>query len=321
MESTALRVGAVKRAVTCYHRPVVRQAGHFMQRRAFASSTTTEDSFDAAEPIHFSSDRNQFSKRSTSVEAPQHRGRIDLARLRVVPHSPSYFTSAPQYTDDLLHLSALLRRHHLLPVLPPGQAPRVAWKTIDQYKTETAEPVRVKEYSAILTLLKRLNYIHPSLLPAEVLETLQKYKRDVQPHLNQAKPILVDEYGCARAVGRRKSSNVRVTVVEGDGQCMINGRSLTNYFGRLHDRESALWALKSTERLDKYNVWAVASGGGTTGQAEAMTLGVAKALMAHEPALKPALRRAGCVARDPRRVERKKPGKLKARKMPAWVKR
>ena len=78
---------------------------------------------------------------------------------------------------------------------------------------------------------------------------------------------------------------------------------------------------KATQRLDKYNVWALTKGGGTTGQAEAITLAVAKALLAHEPALKPALRRAGVVTRDPRRVERKKPGKLKARKMPAWVKR
>lgn len=70
----------------------------------------------------------------------------------------------------------------------------------------------------------------------------------------------------------------------------MNGKSLTEYFGRLHDRESAVWALKATQRLDKYNVWAVASGGGTTGQAEAIMLAVSKALMAHEPDLKPALR-------------------------------
>ncbi|GAM90793.1 hypothetical protein ANO11243_088380 [Dothideomycetidae sp. 11243] len=128
-------------------------------------------------------------------------------------------------------------------------------------------------------------------------------------------------WGRARAVGRRKTSSAVVWLVEGEGDVRVNGKKLTDAFGRLHDRESAIWALKATDRIDKYNIWATVSGGGTTGQAEALTLGVAKALLVHEPALKPALRRAGCVTRDPRKVERKKAGKLKARKMPAWVKR
>jgi len=109
--------------------------------------------------------------------------------------------------------------------------------------------------------------------------------------------------------------------VQGEGQVLINGKSINAAFGRIHDRESALWALKVTNRMDRYNIWALVKGGGATGQAEAITLGTARALMVHEPDLKPALRRAGCVTRNPKRVERKKPGKLKARKMPAWVKR
>lgn len=72
---------------------------------------------------------------------------------------------------------------------------------------------------------------------------------------------------------------------------MVNGKGLHAAFGRIHDRESAVWALKATQRIDRYNVWALVEGGGTTGQAEALTLGVAKALMVHEPLLKPALRR------------------------------
>ncbi|KAF2216360.1 hypothetical protein CERZMDRAFT_33560 [Cercospora zeae-maydis SCOH1-5] len=244
-----------------------------------------------------------------------------LRRIRIVPASPSYFTATPRYIDDLLALSALLRKYQLLPVLPPGEAPRVAWKTIEKYKAEVAEPVRAKSYKMLLELLKRLNYIHPSLIPAEVTQALEKFKRLVQPHHNRPKPILVDQYGRSRAVGRRKSSTASVFVVEGEGKVFINGKPLTDYFGRLHDRESAVWALKATQRMDKYNVWALAQGGGTTGQADAIALGLAKALLAHEPDLKPALRRARVITRDPRRVERKKPGKLKARKMPAWVKR
>lgn len=102
---------------------------------------------------------------------------------------------------------------------------------------------------------------------------------------------------------------------------MINGKSIVQAFPRLHDRESAIWPLKVSQRIDKYNVFALVAGGGVTGQAEAVTLGLARALLVHEPALKPVLRRAGCVTRDPRAVERKKPGRLKARKKPTWVKR
>lgn len=146
----------------------------------------------------------------------------------------------------------------------------------------------------LLGLLKRLNYIHPTLMPQEVTEAMERFKRDVQPHLNVPRPIEVNAYGVAQAAGRRKSSTASVSLVEGTGECLVNGKSLTEYFGRFHDRESAVWALKATGRLDKYNVWALASGGGTTGQAEAMTLGLAKALLAHEPDLKPALRRGEC---------------------------
>jgi len=158
-------------------------------------------------------------------------------------------------------------------------------------------------------------------MPVTVKAALDHYKRDIQPQLNEAKPILIDKFGRALAAGRRKSSTARAWVVEGTGEYLVNGKTLAEAFGRIHDRESAIWALKATERVDKYNVWALVEGGGTTGQAEALTLAIAKALLAHEPALKPALRRAGCVTRDPRRVERKKPGHLKARKMPTWVKR
>jgi len=352
MERTITRNGLSKVAVVCQH-PAKRRAFHTTRRQlATPADSTSQQAGEirAAPPIRFAKDDNQFSRNRPQAqflpnqERSQFRrdgggrrfggggggrdggdresaGRQLLRRVRIVPESPSYFTATPKYVDDLLLLSSLLRKHQTLPRLPPGEAPRVAWKTISQYKVEVAEPVRSKGYNMLLAVLKRLNYIHPSLIPEEVTRALEKFKRLVQPHLNQPKPIIVDASGKARAVGRRKSSHAAVFVVEGEGECLINGRSLTDYFSRMHDRESAVWALKATQRLDKYNVWALVKGGGTTGQAEAVTLGVARALMAHEPDLRPALRRAGCLTRDPRKVERKKPGKLKARKMPAWVKR
>lgn len=143
--------------------------------------------------------------------------------------------------------------------------------------------------------MKRLNNIHPALFPYEVEHALKKFKRAVQPGRNVAKPIVIDEIGRARAIGRRKSSHAVVFLVEGDGECLINSRPLNDYFARLHDRESALWALKATDRLGNYNIWAKVQGGGTTGQAEAVMLGVSKALRVFEPGLKPALRKGECL--------------------------
>ena len=286
---------------------------------------------------------------------------------RLVPASPSYFSAKPDTTDELLALQALLHRYHALPQMEPSLAPRVTWKTLVQYRLFIGEPVKAAKYHKIIELLRQLNRIHPSVMPPEVRETIEMYKRGTDPEQNRAKPQQVDRNGRSRGVGRRKASSARVWLVEGEGEVLINGKNLVAAFPRVHDRESALWALKATSRLDKYNVWALVSGGGSTGQAEALTLGVARALLVHEPMLKPALRRgkpsshlfvlrqsdlsqivwlssvlarpnrndtnsfwdlmgltlrtAGCVTRDRRRVERKKPGKLKARKMPAWVKR
>jgi small subunit ribosomal protein S9 len=167
----------------------------------------------------------------------------------------------------------------------------VAWKTIDQYRIMTNEPVKTQRYHKMLHILRRLNCIHPSLMPEEVSQAMLRYKKAVQPGDVKPKPGVIDELGRAKGVGRRKTSSAVAWLVEGEGEALINGKSLSQFFGRLHHRESAVWALKATHRLDKYNLFGLVQGGGLTGQAEAMTLAVAKALLVHEPALKPALRR------------------------------
>ncbi|KAL9602601.1 MAG: hypothetical protein Q9219_001745 [cf. Caloplaca sp. 3 TL-2023] len=275
------------------------------QTRSFA--TTISKKAIAAPPIDFSTQDNSPPP--------------NIQNARVIPASPSYFSGRPDFTDNLLNLQALLRKYQTLPIVAPGQAPRVAWRTASQYRLLVGEPVRASRYHQVIEVLKRLNQIHPVVMPPDLQEAMQIYKRDINPYAVVKRPAIVDEDGRACGIGRRKSSSAKVYLVPGEGEVLVNGKSINTVFGRIHDRESALWALKATNRIDKYNLWALVSGGGTTGQAEALTLGVAKALMVHEPDLKPALRRAGCITRDPRRVERKKPGKLKARKMPAWVKR
>ncbi|ORY71260.1 40S ribosomal protein S9 [Pseudomassariella vexata] len=248
-------------------------------------------------------------------------GAIQIAYARAVPHSPSYFSRQPIFNDSFVVIQDLARKYGRLPILPKDKVALTAWKTKEQYRLAAGEHVKGRDYATCMTLAKRLNQIHPDLKPDEVKEGLAPFMRDINYHKNRPKIVPVDRFGRSHGVGRRKSSVARAWVVEGNGEVLVNGKPLSEAFGRIHDRESAVWALKSTDRLDKYNVWGLVEGGGTTGQAEAMALAVAKALCTHEPALKNPLRRAGCITRDPRRVERKKHGHVKARKMPTWVKR
>lgn len=215
----------------------------------------------------------------------------NLQNARVVPASPSYFTGRPDSTDNYLKLLTLLRRYQTLPTVTPAQAPRVAWRTITQYRLLVGEPVRASKYHKAIEVLQRLNRIHPAVMPTNLKQAMEIYKRDIDPYAVTKKPNIIDADGRAYGVGRRKSSSAKVYLVQGQGEVLVNGKSINSAFGRIHDRESALWALKATGRMDKYNVWALVTGGGSTGQAEAITLGAAKALMVFEPALKPALRR------------------------------
>jgi len=246
-----------------------------------------QEPFSAAPPIEFDAEDGGSGGNKDGKKG----GKNILRTLRVVPASPSYFSAKPTFTDDFLSLSALLRKVATLPTIPYAEAPKVAWKTIDQYRIMTNEPVKTQRFHKMLHILRRLNCIHPSLMPDEVVQAMLRYKKDNQPGDVKPKPGVIDELGRSKGVGRRKTSSAVAWLVEGEGEALINGKSLSQFFGRLHHRESAVWALKATQRLDKYNVFALVQGGGLTGQAEALTLAVAKALLVHEPALKPALRR------------------------------
>ncbi|KAL2259599.1 hypothetical protein VTK26DRAFT_6689 [Humicola hyalothermophila] len=311
--STALR-GVSRNLASRQWQPLERQFQSLRVSQSPAQSArcfSTEEYTGSSQPI----------KAAAGVDLLQIKQSALVRHARAVPVSPSYFSNTPSFNDRYLRLEKLMKTYGNLPTIPAADAERVIWKTLSDLRLSLGEPVKATDYVKCLALVKRLHQIHPQLKPAEVTEALEDFKRSVQAFLNQAKPIPIDRFGRALGVGRRKSSTARAWVVEGDGQVLVNGRTLAEYFGRVHDRESAVWALHAVDRIDKYNVWARVEGGGTTGQAEALTLAIAKALLAHEPALKPALRRAGCVTRDPRRVERKKHGRVKARKGPTWVKR
>jgi small subunit ribosomal protein S9 len=121
--------------------------------------------------------------------------------------------------------------------------------------------------------------------------------------------------------GRRKSSTARVFLRKGSGAIMVNDRPLDQYFGRETARMIVRQPLELTQMTDKFDILVTAGGGGTTGQAGAIRLGIARALVEYDETLRPSLRRAGFMTRDAREVERKKVGLHKARRATQFSKR
>ena len=121
--------------------------------------------------------------------------------------------------------------------------------------------------------------------------------------------------------GRRKTSVARVRLVPGNGEFIINKRPIDEYFNFDTLRVIAKEPLTLTENLGSYDVYVNVKGGGYTGQAGAIRHGVARALLEVDSELRPTLKRAGFLTRDPRKVERKKDGFKKARKSPQFSKR
>lgn len=124
-----------------------------------------------------------------------------------------------------------------------------------------------------------------------------------------------------RATGRRKQAIARVSLTPGSGAMLVNSQSCDQYFPREALRVAVRQPLVVTHQIGKQNVTAKVEGGGLTGQAGAVRLGIARALVALDPALKAPLRSAGLLTRDPREKERKKYGQKGARKRFQWTKR
>ena len=123
------------------------------------------------------------------------------------------------------------------------------------------------------------------------------------------------------ATGRRKTSVARVQVIPGTGQIKINKRPFEKYFWRETDRILILEPLKLTNTLNKFDINAQITGGGPSGQAGALRLGLSRALSQFDEENKKALRGGNFLTRDPRMKERKKPGQKGARRKFQWVKR
>ena len=124
-----------------------------------------------------------------------------------------------------------------------------------------------------------------------------------------------------QAVGRRKKAIARVRLVPGDGKVVINGRDIDNYFGLETLKMIVRQPLALTNLEGRYDVLVNVYGGGLSGQAGAIRHGIARALVKADPELRPAVKKAGFLTRDPRMKERKKYGLKAARRAPQFSKR
>ena len=123
------------------------------------------------------------------------------------------------------------------------------------------------------------------------------------------------------ATGRRKEAVTRIFLSKGSGKIVVNGKDYKEYFTLAYLQNQVELPLKTIESLDKFDVKINAAGGGIKGQAEAIKLAIARALLEVNPEFRPALKAAGTLRRDPRKVERKKPGRKKARRSFQFSKR
>ncbi|KAJ1652905.1 37S ribosomal protein S9, mitochondrial [Dispira simplex] len=267
------------------------------------------------------------------------------------PVSATYFTGNVVYNDILVGLDALVKCHiqdlnhpafsntqkttqlmfELEKLKKMGFSVKDAdpeirkqftepFLALDVLSTKLGIKLREGQYYNLLYRLHWLLCLDP--MPENIKIYLRFFMaRSLDHHGQRTTRAKVDELGRAYAVGRRKEASAQVWLVKGEGHIYINGKPLADYFINAVPREAVIYPLQVARSLGQYNVWSKVRGSGTTGQSEALALGIAKALALYNPDLKSELDAQGLLKRDPRMVERKKTGQPKARKKYTWVKR
>lgn len=152
-----------------------------------------------------------------------------------------------------------------------------------------------------------------------VVEVAEEIVAEAAEAVTPREPIIIDRP--IQTVGRRKEAVVRVRLVPGTGKFELDGRSLEAYFPNKVHQQLIKAPLVIVDRVDAFDVFAHLDGGGPSGQAGALRLAIARALILVSPDDRPALKKAGFLTRDPRATERKKYGLKKARKAPQYSKR
>lgn len=251
----------------------------------------------------------------------------ELERLRIVPKLATFYGGNPVHEDNVNQLNALVRKYKNLPtrVLDVKELKMYKFISLEDYRKKAQSGTRLKigHHKELLELLNRLRSIEPELMPKEVIETLLLYSSTLEDKKRVVQQTIktLDEFGRANTVGKRKRAVARVSMVKGEGIVIVNGKSFSDFFKRDIDRSKIAYPFKVVSQEGQYNIFITTEGGGISGQAEAAMYGISKALVVFNPLFKSRLRLAGLMTRDARKVERKKPGKVKARKSPTWVKR
>lgn len=147
----------------------------------------------------------------------------------------------------------------------------------------------------------------------------ESYEAVAEDEAAVREPIYIDRP--IQTVGRRKEAVVRVRLVPGTGKFELDGRSLEAYFPNKVHQQLIKAPLVTVDRVESFDIFAHLDGGGPSGQAGALRLAIARALILVTPEDRPALKKAGFLTRDPRAIERKKYGLKKARKAPQYSKR
>lgn len=159
----------------------------------------------------------------------------------------------------------------------------------------------------------------------DALEAMRAKEAQKKRWIQNSRPPVrvseIDERGRAYGRGTRKTAQARVWIQPGEGEIVVNRKDFISYFPRESDRDHILGPFVASQTCGKFDVTAMVKGGGLTGQAGAIRLGLARALEKYNPGYRPPMKRHGFMTRDPRMVERKKVGRVKARKSPQWVRR
>ncbi|KAK6197320.1 mitochondrial ribosomal protein S9 [Scheffersomyces amazonensis] len=251
---------------------------------------------------------------------------LEYERLRIVPALKTFYGGNPLHDENMNQLNAILRKYINLPTrsISDEELRNNKFISVETYRNRIQSGTRLKDkhHKELLYVLNRLRSIDVELMPKDVNEILSKYWAKSALITNSNKSIkTLDEFGRAFAKAKRKTSRAEIYLVKGDGQILINGKSFVEYFTKDTDRKKIAYPFQVINQEGKYNIFAKVSGGGISGQTEAIMYAVSKALIIFNPLLKPRLSKAGLMKSDSRNVERKKPGKVKSRKSPTWVKR
>ncbi|MEO6085211.1 MAG: 30S ribosomal protein S9 [Umezawaea sp.] len=194
---------------------------------------------------------------------------------------------------------------------------------VEAVETDATDAVEAVEVDAVEADATEVDATEDEAVEAEVTEadaedTETDDEAEVSPVVRHS---LNGAHHLAQTVGRRKEAIVRVRLVPGTGKFTLNGKSLEQYFPNKVHQQLIREPLVTTEKPETFDVLGTLRGGGTTGQAGALRLAIARALIAIDIEDRPVLKKAGFLTRDPRVKERKKYGLKKARKAPQYSKR